>query len=553
MNILSTLRAMAMLLSYTYPIKKLPEITFFTNYSKSSTPFFYTSLLYLNYEIQQNTTDSNKRIVRDSLRWIQTYGSYSKRESFSPSTIEKIWDEAAISIRTIVLCSAFLLATTEKDREYIKIAAQDHFYLLCLPTLYRAKHNHGFYQNVAALCFCETFPKEKSSIKYKKTIEKRILDMCAFLLTDEGFLKAHSPGYQDFFLYGHITILRHFTFPPSFKQALSEALIPMARSLRLFQRPNGTLAQIGDTSSVIPRSQNRKIMQTLPPLRSLEILSHSGYAFIHKKDSYLTFIGAFHSREHKHCDDLSISWDEGDLDILIDSGSHRYKGKFSPGTIEHALGFWYNSPPRVYIESIHAHNCVEINRCSPSRRVLPYGALPIEGGKITSDIYFLRSIWNRPDSFRQERLILFSPGAWLCLFDKLSPVVRGSVALMTQWLHFGKDFIVKENKDDELLLVHAIQKRRLYCRTLLSPQGSSLHQGEILPRLQGWSATDMETLVPHPAWGIHALALGERQFATICALDVPATCKIIQGERGEIFCSIGHKDIVHTIQLPGGK
>lgn len=385
-------------------------------------------------------------------------------------------------------------------------------------------------------------------------VEQRILAMCANLFAADGFLKAHSPGYHQLLLKGHIELLNNFTFSDSFKAKLTEAIASMTASLRPFLCPNGLLAQIGDTDATPPFSVCQSAMQSLPPRRHIEILHDSGYAFINisnKKhiDSYVAFIGAFHSREHKHCDDLSFIWNEGMMEILIDSGKFNYKGRFSIGTEEYAQGFWYNSPPRIYVESIHAHNCVEINGRSPSRRIPPYGSLPIAGGELDPGIYFLRAIWNRPDSFRQERLIVFNPGAWLCLFDTLSPFVQGTTALMTQWLHFGKDFTVKEKKEDELLLMHSVQKRYLYCRTLLAPQGNTLHQGEILPRLQGWSAVDMETLVPHPAWGIHALALGEQRFATMCALDAPATCRIIRDKQGELSCSVKHKGTVHTIQL----
>lgn len=527
-NALITLRAMHNLLCYSYPSQKNPEITFLTNYPKTSMPFPYISLRYLKYEMQQDSEEAYMRIVHDSLRWIETYGHYSNRKIFSPSTIEKIWDEAAISIRVLVLCTAFILTTSPPNKAILKSAAQDHFLLLCSPEGYRTNHNHGFYQNVAALCFCKTFP-DNNTTALQTMIEERILSMCSTLFTSDGFLKAHSPGYHQLLLRGHIEILQHFTFSNSFRNKLSEAIAAMASSLRPFLCPNGLLAQIGDTDITPPFPACQQAMGTLPPHPALEILHGSGYAFIHTRgsnhaDSYLALVGAFHSREHKHCDDLSFIWNEGAMEILIDSGKHNYRGKFSPGTEEHARGFWYNAPPRIYVESIHAHNCVEINGRSPSRRVPPYGVLPLKGGKINSDIYFLQGLWKRPEGFQQERLILFSPGEWLFLFDNLSPSIKGTASMLTQWHHFAKDFTIEAQNDSSLLLEHSTQKRRLYCQTLLAHHATSLHKGEILPRLQGWSAADINTLTPHPAWGIHALSKESQQFATIFSLDSPAHC-----------------------------
>lgn len=527
-DILATLRIMHSLLSFSYPSIKSPDIIFFKNYSKTSCPFPYISLQYLNYEMLHDSEESRIRIIQDSLRWIETYGKYSNREELSPSTIEKIWDEAAAAIRMIVFCTAFILTNSQNDKYHLKIAAQDHCKLLYSPETYRKDHNHGFYQNVAILCFCKTFQDNKS-MALQTVVEQRILAMCANLFAADGFLKAHSPGYHQLLLKGHIELLNNFTFSDSFKVKLTEAIASMTASLRPFLCPNGLLAQIGDTDATPPFSVCQSAMQSLPPRRHIEILHDSGYAFINisnKKhiDSYIAFIGAFHSREHKHCDDLSFIWNEGMMEILIDSGKYNYKGRFSIGTEEYAQGFWYNATPRIYVESIHAHNCVEINGRSPSRRVTPYGAIPLKGGKVTNDIYFLRGLWKRPDNFHQERLILLRPGEWLFLFDDLSPFIAGAASMLTQWHHFAKEFSVEEQDDSSLQLIHSSQKRRLYCQTLLTHQATSLHRGEILPRLQGWHAADSNTLTPHLAWGIHALSQERQQFATIFSLDKPPHC-----------------------------
>lgn len=545
---ISTLRAMHALLCYAYPPKKMPEIAFLTSYPKTSMPFPYVSLRYLRYEVQQDDAEAKQRIISDSLRWIATYGSYKDRFRFSQPTVAKVWDEAAIAVRVIVLALAFLLTDRPEEKELLHTAACEHFRILCDPETYRSDHSHGFYQNVAALCFCKTFPDTADRERYMELIEERILRMCSDLFTADGFLKAHSPGYHQVLLRGHLEILQHFSFSPSFRQKLLAILPGMAGCLRQFLRPNGTLAQLGDTDLTPPFAPCREAMQKLPPLRSLDILTDSGYAFIHtpenvpaKEKSHLAFIGAFYSREHKHCDDLSFIWDEGEMEIIVDSGKHNYKGHFSPGTEEHARGFWYNAPPRVYTESIHAHNCIEINGRSPSRRIPPYGVLPIRGGLLNSGAYFLGAAWHRPEGFRQERLLLFKPGSWLLLLDSVIPAIAGAATLMTQWLHFSPHFRITENAQGDLTLAHAENNRLLYCRTLLPHQATSVHQGEVLPRLQGWSAADINTLIPHPAWGVHAMTLQKQTFATICALDSPAACAIRQDEQGRWFCAVEHK------------
>ena len=246
-------------------------------------------------------------------------------------------------------------------------------------------------------------------------------------------------------------------------------------------------------------------------------------AVAYDKDLYkhLAFIGAFHSRTHKHCDDLSFIWSEGKDNILVDSGmQYSYTGLLDSGNLWEK-GFSFSGANIVYSESVHAHNCVEINTECYSRKVKPYGALPLSGHRISEHIWTLAGSWKRLENFLQKRTIVLSPNLWLLVFDDLSPSKKSEkvVTMFSQWFHFDRKLSLISNSDNAVILSLSSQ-RQLHCQNLCAGK-ISIHRGEFTPRLQGWQATEShQWLEPALALGIHKHA-NTAHFATLFSLCGP--------------------------------
>ena len=79
-----------------------------------------------------------------------------------------------------------------------------------------------------------------------------------------------------------------------------------------------------------------------------------------KSDEHLVLSAQFHSRQHKHADDLTLNYCVKGHPYLIDAGTFTYH---------------YDQLERMYIESTKAHNTIEIDGLNNSRfRLDAYGS-----------------------------------------------------------------------------------------------------------------------------------------------------------------------------------
>ena len=237
--------------------------------------------------------------------------------------------------------------------------------------------------------------------------------------------------------------------------------------------------------------------------------------------SFIVIGGAFHSHTHKHCDDLGFVWSEGRQNILIDPGQQiSDRTLLSTGRLCEK-GFFYSAPNCVFAESAHAHNVVEINGESWSRRDNPYGVLPLNGRQLSKRHWLLEGEWQRPEGFRQERRLILSPGRWLLVLDNLDPLHTAppEPTVFTQWFHLDPSAELQERRA-QTVVFGLPGGRQLCCQSLLPVTRLTCHKGEITPRLQGWVAETSTTLVPAWVLGWHQ-ENAQAMFATLFSLIGP--------------------------------
>jgi hypothetical protein len=263
-------------------------------------------------------------------------------------------------------------------------------------------------------------------------------------------------------------------------------------------------------------------MEGAPPEERMKAFPESGYIVFRDRwptgphdfadCGYLAQTCAFHSRTHKHADDLSFVWYEHGVQLVSEAGRYAYVGKTEQGSSLWEAGFWYSDPARVYVESTRAHNTVEIDGASYRRRgVKPYGSALKRWGE-AGGVYFAESACTHRPAVQHTRFLLYRPGNWVIAFDWL----RDTQALehtYAQRFHFdpelewvsGEDGVVMSIMDREELL-HMVP--------LLDAEPLAVVKGQREPDLLGWVSLEAKEIVPAFASGFEVRGV-TGTFATL--------------------------------------
>jgi hypothetical protein len=494
-------------------------------------PFRHTSFSSAQYLIESDYACEKRENehIAELINKIEQYGIYygfwKNSANLTDYTRKVIWYDAAPGVRLVVFLYALLRmsgmdAYSDSQLEYFFRLILDQALWLAADEHYVHRHNHGLIQMYGLATFCRICEFVKLAPCLRRIVERRVLNMIASNCSSEGTVLEHSTGYQDYF----IRLLQNFVdfalLGNENLQKLDEFLGKMLESFRHFITPDGKALRYGDTRYSEPSRRISELLATVPPVKdesSVKLFREAGYGFLLTGKTQCFLAASFHSRTHKHCDDLSVLWQEGDLPVLTEAGCYGLFGRTPPGSALSKKGFWYSDPKRIYAESAHAHNCVEINGESWSRMVTPYGACPLDGGEAGNGLWYLQAVWKRPERYTQRRILVLKPECWLLVYDRLTPLPEQKKdARFSQWLHFHPEAEVQEKTAKGAIL--SLRGTAIHCRRLLPDGRFSLHRGEDTPRLQGWYAEDATTLIPSPALAFHYEGR-EAMFAALCSLN----------------------------------
>jgi hypothetical protein len=379
--------------------------------------------------------------------------------------------------------------------------------------------NHGFYQIAGQLAMARRFGASSEKMRAARDqANARMLAIIDRQFSAEGVHKEHSPDY-------------HRMVADTLKGIVDAGLLESAeaiareeqieRSLAWFIMPNGYIVNFGDsdyrlcTRSVRDavakwRTPEMRAAVTLGEVGAREESAHrafaeSGYFVVkskprpgekHADAGYLAQIAAFHSRTHKHADDLSFVWyDRGAL-LLVDSGRYGYFGKVEKGSPLWQEGFWYSDPNRVYCESTRAHNTVEIDgRNYPRKGVKPYGSALDRSGSLRDEVFFSECEVKHFKSIRHVRLLIFKPSAWLVVCDWLHDNLEVPHEYR-QWFHFEPELSVRRD-GQQYVATGARPEQSLRAVSLLSGAtcGKTYLARDAAPMQGFWSPSD-RTMLP---------------------------------------------------------
>lgn len=343
-------------------------------YLQALNPILYLSRAYLITEKEEYLDYA--RLLLES--WIQYKDSSDSKENIY------VWYDHGTALRTDNLIF-FLLAYTEAgklDASFYKqmtALLQEHGAHLSNEKEYFENHNHGIFQD-QALIYLAYFLNDDKKEEWLELAQERVQEQENYAFTEEKVHVENSPGYQVGVVDLFYTIAEFLqNMDNDFGSLLYADAIESLEFMAWVTKPNGVLAEIGDTngvadSGIVNNSSSLKygnqhyIYSQLrgqsgeKPETHSAIYPQTGYYFGRtswdeadfEQSTWTMFKAGYSSKTHKHADDISWMLYAKGYDIFVDTG-------------------WYNymsgSKERDYFVSSGAHNTITVDGKSYSPTV----------------------------------------------------------------------------------------------------------------------------------------------------------------------------------------
>lgn len=434
------------------------------------------------------------------------------------------WYDMSLSLRTPVAISLLTrvakIPSMKREALILLGVVLQSLDALEAPSSFKPGNNHGFYAAASQAHAAAFLPSWDVVTRAGDTGEQRLAMVLDRQFAPDGGHLEHSPGY-------HEMLLRSFEGAAELglitKKETLEALERAEVALGWMMMPDGKLAPFGDSTEVDMRKKKKvlepstRFLQTegkegTPNSEELFVLPASGYAMVRSpqpqraseigSEAYLAMQAGFHSRAHKHADDLTIIWYDLERPILVDGGRYGYGKNLAPDDPLRAQGFFYEAKERQYVESTIAHNTIEVDGQIHDRLRKPYGALPIEASQDGDRSIIIGRAEH--GGWTQERTLTMVPHASLHVSDTIH-VEDGNAHEAISWFNLNGEFELISASDSELLFDMG-DGQRLRVFATVSPDskhGLSLVspvRGQSDP-IRGWRSIRDRELIPCWSFG----------------------------------------------------
>ncbi|MBV5277771.1 MAG: heparinase II/III family protein, partial [Campylobacteraceae bacterium] len=354
----------------------------------------------------------------------------------------------------------------------------------------------------------------------------------------DGIHREHSPDYhrmvydtlKSMIDAGLVSDIETIEFAKRIEEALSWFVLPDQHIVnfgdsdyRLMSRKPAEAERKWQTPAMQYVVSNGKIGKL--PEKNFQVFSEGGYAIVRKpneldpnifqKSSYLAQIAAFHSRTHKHADDLSFIWSDRGSNILVDAGRYGYLGKAEQGSELWLDGYWYTDPKRVYVETTRAHNTLEFDNQNYKRKgAKPYGSALKRSCENENGVFAIETEVKQHGSIRHSRVLIYLPAKWLIVYDWFHDN-NGESRDVKQWFHFAPELSVLPLDNDFIVpVVSSIQPLRIVS-LLKGQKASKMFLADDGANMQGWWSPKERELVPNYALNYQLSNVSSGSFATL--------------------------------------
>jgi len=452
------------------------------------------------------------------------------------------WYDMAVGLRAYRL--AYLLDAAKDDR-FLTPEAENRLWKslnVHRKHLEQDEHiafhsNHGFYQVAGQLAMARRYSHVSEAMhQSQKQGLDRLSHMIEMQFASDGVHREHSPDYHRM-VYQTLKALMDNGLVED--EELQERALKIERALAWFVRPDGYITNFGDSDHRLMTcspEQARKKWATeemrfvvtdgeigAPPPARMAVFEEGGYFVVRdshsgsdrpKGNSYLAQTAAFHSRTHKHADDLSFVWYDRGQELMVDAGRYGYIGKTDPSSELSKQGYWYADPNRIYCETTRAHNTLEFDNTDyPRRGVKPYGSA-LTRHIVQDGMYVCESETKQFGSIRHARVLIYKPAQWLIVFDWFHDNTYRTHDVR-QWFHLAHGLAIES--DSMGFLIPLVEDNTSLRVASLLPGARRMEPtfGQKVPCKQGWWSPKERELLANFAFGYEMDGQRNGCFATL--------------------------------------
>ena len=409
------------------------------------------------------------------------------------------------------------------------IASEIHISELSQEERVAMHSNHGLFQIAGLMALVRDIPWLSGSESGFESAMELLKKMIDEHFADDGLHKEHSPEYH-LFMRNHLHSFQSTGWLDS-DDEISRLLTAVDDISHWMQNPEKKVIALGDSNNgLTSKSRWNEINEQLTP--GLKILPFGGLVIENTENgglfSQLVFSAQFHSRQHKHADNLNVLYHLNEKPLLVDSGSFTYQ---------------YDLPERIYCESTRAHNTVEIDGLNHSRfRQDAFGSAlsfctsmgpctimrgSIQHSRLISSFIPNNKIQTRDGvkvDIKQDRTIIHYPNRFLAIIDQIqSPECHDYI----QWHHFPPEINIREYSAQRYELINSDDEK--VCRVFSSdtesnPMKPTIVRGQTQPHLQGWISHDGVELIENTALGYNYKG-DDASFVTVFDFSMKNTGK----------------------------
>jgi len=470
----------------------------------------------------------------EDLRWLaDTLEAWRAYAGSEPPERSMAWTPWTVTLRIPRLVNIMSRLARTPLRTWLPLHRDlliAHAELLATDNHFNQRNNHGFFAAAAQLTAARALEPLVEVGPWRRQAQERFALMMRTQFAEDGGHLEHSPAYHRLLLVALADLLDD--------ELITEGDIPFRiqdaySALAWMKQPNGTLVQFGDTGQ--DRGHVRDVVRASPPdafvltdglegtpgSEQWRVFPHSGYVFVRSPApgtggapltgcSSLALMSGFHSRAHKHADDLTFVWSEGETEIVVDGGKFAYGELLDGADPLRRQGFYYTSKERQYVESARAHNTVVVGRHGQIDRTrVPYGSgsprlvdgeSGIEVSAVATHALYVH-----------ERFLRFLPGRRLVVRDVVSlpEGAVGSIETVTAWLNVNGSFVLDRQDARSAQFVDEGTRRSVLLEVVCGEgRVASIVRGQIDP-LAGWrSVVDHEL---EAVWNVEIVAPARRR------------------------------------------
>lgn len=299
------------------------------------------SLTFIRDLVLEYKDTKDKSLLETANLYLNDWIRNHKEIKFSNSS----WNEHAVSTRIQNIIYFQKFAEENKiDNSIFQHLLKQHCTYLSDDKFYK-ENNHGIMMDSALLLAANHLSDKVFKELYTSKALSRLKLAVRRDFTRNGLHLENSPEYHRLVLnlYDKVNVILqelNLSLGNDIKSILTKG--HLIKSTMMY--PNKQYPLIGDTGTIVDSKIVKRFNDFIDYEAGFVILQNKNIKN-DKQSTYFTFTGGFHSKVHKHKDDLSVTLFMGGNEVLTDSGKYSYD---------------IHDPIRQHIISPQAHNTIYI-------------------------------------------------------------------------------------------------------------------------------------------------------------------------------------------------